>query len=203
MAWRMLARRSARPPSMTVLGDLAQSTAPGGQSRWEDVVRVLGSPAAVMTAELDVGYRVPAPILELANRLLPHAGVTVAPTRSARATSAAPEIIEARELEPEVVAAAVGLAAVHASVAVIAPEALHEAIVAAGLPIGEALAAPISLITPAESKGLEFDAVVVVEPLLVARIGEHGVRLLYVAMTRAVQHLTVIHTTGLPEGLEI
>ena len=71
MAWRLLARRSARHPSMTVLGDLAQSTAPGGQSRWDDVVRVLGSPEAVIRAELDVGYRVPEQILELANRLLP------------------------------------------------------------------------------------------------------------------------------------
>src|SRR5215207_2528768 len=59
MAWRMLARRCARTLSMTVLGDLAQSTAPGGQSRWEDVVAVLGSPTALLRAELDVGYRVP------------------------------------------------------------------------------------------------------------------------------------------------
>ncbi len=201
MAWRLLARRSARQPSMTVLGDLAQSTAPGGQSRWDDVVRVLGSPEAVIRAELDVGYRVPEQILELANRLLPHAGVEVAPTRSARATAAPPEILEAPDLEPAVVAVAVALAAVHTSVAVIAPGQLHEAIVAAGLPSGEALAAPISLITPAESKGLEFDAVVLVEPRLVAQIGEHGIRLLYVAMTRAVQHLTVVHSLGLPEAL--
>ena len=162
---------------------------------------MLGSPDEVIRAELDVGYRVPEQILELANRLLPHAGVEVAPTRSARTTMAAPEIVDAPDLEPAVVAAAVALAAVHTSVAVIAPDALHAAIIAAGLPIGEALAAPISLIGPAESKGLEFDAVVLVEPQLVAQIGEHGIRLLYVAMTRAVQHLTVVHSLGLPDAL--
>jgi hypothetical protein len=148
-----------------------------------------------------VGYRVPEQILALANGLLPHAGVDVAPTRSARATADAPEIVEASELPGAVVATTTALAAVHPSVAVIAPEELHPDLLAAGLPVGEALASPISLLTPAESKGLEFDAVVVVEPGLVAEAGEQGVRLLYVALTRAVQHLTVIHAAPLPAGL--
>jgi DNA helicase IV len=200
MAWRMLGRRCARTLSMTVLGDLAQSTAPAGQSRWDDVVAVLGSPDALLYAELDVGYRVPEQVLALANGLLPHAGVDVAPTRSARATAAAPEIVLADDVAGAVVATATALAGVHTSVAVIAPEALHAGILGAGLPSGEALTTPISLLTPPESKGLEFDAVVVVEPALVA-VDEPGVRLLYVALTRAVQHLTVIHSQGLPDGL--
>jgi DNA helicase IV len=201
MGWRMLRRRCARAVSMTVLGDLAQSTAPAGQSRWDDVVRLLGSPDAWLYAELDVGYRVPEQILSLANGLLPHAGVTVAPTRSARATADRPEVVATEDLAPTVVATATALAGVHASVGVIAPEALHGDLVTAGLPAGEALASPISLITPVESKGLEFDAVVVVEPALIADNGEHGVRLLYVTLTRAVQHLTVIHHRGLPSCL--
>ncbi len=201
MAWRLLGRRCARTLSMTVLGDLAQSTAPAGQSRWDDVVQVLGAPDALLYAELDVGYRVPEQILTLANGLLPHAGVDVAPTRSARATTDLPEIIPTDDVPAQVVATATALAGVHTSVAVIAPETLHAAIVTAGLPTGEALATPISLITPADSKGLEFDAVVVVEPQLIADAGEHGVRLLYVALTRAVQHLSVIHAGELPAGL--
>ena len=127
MAWRMLGRRCARTLSMTVLGDLAQSTAPAGQSRWDDVVAVLGSPAELLYAELDVGYRVPEQILALANGLLPHAGVDVAPTRSARSTAALPEIVATDDLPATVTATATGLAAVHASVAVIAPEELHPA----------------------------------------------------------------------------
>jgi DNA helicase IV len=165
------------------------------------VVEVLGSPEAVVRAELDVGYRVPVQILDLANRLLPYAGVAVPPSRSARRTTAVPEVIATDDLAASVVATATALTGVHHSVAVIAPDGLHAAIVAAGLPIGEVLAAPISLITPAESKGLEFDAVVVAEPLLVVESGEKGVRLLYVAMTRAVQHLSIIHSLGLPDPL--
>jgi DNA helicase IV len=201
MAWRLLGRRCARTLSMTVLGDLAQSTAPAGQSRWDDVVRVLGAPDTLLYAELDVGYRVPEQILTLANGLLPHAGVDVTATRSARATTDLPEIIPTDDVPARVVTTATALAGVHTSVAVIAPEALHAAIITAGLPSGEALASPISLITPADAKGLEFDAVVVVEPGLIAETGEHGVRLLYVALTRAVQHLSVIHAGELPAGL--
>ena len=201
MAWRMLARRSARFPSMTVLGDLAQSTAPGGQSSWFDVVEALGSPAAVLRAELDVGYRVPEQILAVANRLLPHAGVDVGAARSARATTDEPELVATDDVPAAVVSAATDLAVLHTSVGVIAPAELHVALVDAGLPVAEALAAPISLITPSESKGLEFDAVVVVEPALVAAAGPPGVRLLYVALTRAVQHLTIVHSLGLPAGL--
>jgi DNA helicase IV len=201
MAWRMMARRCARFPSMTVLGDLAQSTTPSGQASWDDVVAALGHPQDVQPAELDIGYRVPEQILDFANRLLPAAGVAVAPTRSARATADPPEILTVDEPASAAVDAATALAVVFGTVAVIAPGDLHEAIVAAGLPIGEALAAPISLLTPIESKGLEFDAVVVVEPRDIAGADEHGVRLLYVALTRAVQHLTVVHANGLPDVL--
>src|SRR5262249_55615382 len=135
MGLRMLARRNARFPSMTILGDLAQSTAPGGQEQWSEVVRVLGRPDAVLTAELDVGYRVPEQILEQPNRLLPHAGVAVQPTRSARRTSATPEFVSAdpEELPTTVALVADELAAAFTSVAVIAPESLHEELVDAGL----------------------------------------------------------------------
>src|SRR5207244_562966 len=74
MAVRMLGRRTLGVPSMTVLGDLAQATAPAGQRRWEDVLDQLGlldQPARAGIEELAIGYRVPAQILDFANRLLP------------------------------------------------------------------------------------------------------------------------------------
>jgi DNA helicase IV len=203
MELRMLARRCARFPSMTILGDLAQSTAPGGQAGWDDVVAALGRPDDMLYAELDVGYRVPGQILDLANRLLPAAGVDVAPARSARRTADEPLVVAvgADELAAAVVAAAMELAGQHPTVGVIAPEEVVAALRTSGLDAGEPLATAISLITPTEAKGLEFDAVVVVEPALVAASGPPGVRLLYVAMTRAVQHLTVVHSRGLPAAL--
>ena len=199
MALRMLVRRGARFPSMTILGDLAQSTAPGGQASWDDVLAALGRPDDMLYAELDIGYRVPGQILDVANLLLPGAGVDVAAARSARRTDDEPRFVTVGDdgRAAAVLDVVTELAGRHPTVGVIAPAELHAALVAEGLPVGEALAAPVSLITPAESKGLEFDAVVVVEPAMVAAAGPAGVRLLYVAMTRAVQHLTVVQSQPL------
>ena len=55
---------------MTILGDLAQSTTPAGQQDWDEALGHLGASAAEV-AHLTIGYRVPAPILDVANRLLP------------------------------------------------------------------------------------------------------------------------------------
>jgi DNA helicase IV len=54
-------------------------------------------------------------------------------------------------------------------------------------------------LSPAVAKGLEFDAVVILEPQRIAREELHGHRMLYVALTRAVQELVVIHAEPLPE----
>lgn len=62
-----------------------------------------------------------------------------------------------------------------------------------GLPGHEAVA----VLAPVEAKGLEFDAVVVVEPSAIAA-SANGLRHLYVSMTRAVQHLGIIHHEPLP-----
>ena len=59
----------------------------------------------------------------------------------------------------------------------------------------------VTLVPPASAKGLEFDSVIVVEPAEIAAIGEHGLRLLYIALTRAVRTLTLVHAADLPAPL--
>src|SRR5262249_24757244 len=90
MELRMISRRAHRK-SMTVLGDLAQATAPGGQTSWEDVDDHLG--ARTRYAELTVGYRVPAPILDLASGLLATTAPEVRPTTSVRLGGAPPQLV--------------------------------------------------------------------------------------------------------------
>jgi superfamily I DNA/RNA helicase len=51
-----------------------------------------------------------------------------------------------------------------------------------------------------EAKGLEFDAVVVVEPASLEEL-PGGPGLLYIALTRAVQHLSIVHARPLPGPL--
>ena len=199
MELRALARRCPRR-SMTVLGDLAQATRPGGQRSWDDVRVHLGSPAGADFTELDLGYRVPAPIIEFANRLLPEAAPDVRPCRSVRETGSAPELMTVEtiaELNEATHAVVHQLAVRWTSVGVIVPD--DAGLVLQDVPEG------VTVVTPPEAKGLEFDAVVVVEPakFVPADGDEHraGLRLLYVALTRAVQTLTIVHREALPPPL--
>ena len=59
----------------------------------------------------------------------------------------------------------------------------------------------ITLLPAITAKGLEFDAVVVVEPAAIVGGTTRGLRLLYVALTRPIQHLTVVHAQALPSSL--
>ena len=60
------------------------------------------------------------------------------------------------------------------------------------------LTGPVTLVPSALVKGLEFDAVVLLEPAALAASGPHGLRSLYVALTRAVSSLLVLHAEELP-----
>jgi len=52
-----------------------------------------------------------------------------------------------------------------------------------------------------DSRGLEFDSVIVVEPTDIAEASEVGLHSLYIALTRATQRLLVVHTKPLPSSL--
>ena len=91
--------------------------------------------------------------------------------------------------------------------AVIAPVPVHAAIAAALADRGavaddvEAIDAPIAVLSGLDSKGLEFDHVVVVEPSRLVAPDRSGLRLLYVVLTRATRRLVVVHADPLPEAL--
>ncbi|EFG64620.1 conserved hypothetical protein [Streptomyces sp. SPB074] len=59
------------------------------------------------------------------------------------------------------------------------------------------LTRPVVLLTPRQSKGLEFDSVLAVEP---QRYEDAD---LYVALTRPTQRLGLLHSEPLPEALAI
>jgi len=60
----------------------------------------------------------------------------------------------------------------------------------------------VALLTPQDSKGLEFDAVIVVDPTAIVAASERGAGALYVAMTRATQRLYLVSDGPLPDGLD-
>jgi DNA helicase IV len=206
VALRCIGRRSPTG-SMTVLGDLAQSTTPAGQQDWSAAVRHLRA-AAADVAHLTIGYRVPGPILDVANRLLPHTGVTTAASRSVRAGGDPPTI---REVSVANLAHAVAdevrsVRHRHHNTGVVAPAARHaaiaEALAVAGLRasdhVHDLAADEVPVFHPEAVKGLEFDGVVVVNPHEIFEGSARGARLLYVAMTRAVQVLHIVSDAPLP-----
>ena len=122
MALRMVARR-AIGASLTVLGDLAQATGAGASRSWVDALEHLGSPEQVRMAELTIGYRLPAAILDYANRLLPEAAPHVTAAVSAREEGEPPELhaVTSQNLAATVVGLAGALSREFTTTAVIAP----------------------------------------------------------------------------------
>lgn len=211
MALRMVRRRSRDGRSFTVLGDLAQATAPGATADWERTIAELGGPAGATVEALTVGYRVPAPIMDAANAYLAANAPHLEPTRSVRAEGEPPHLVRVDGDVPGALESVFrGLLADFQTVAVISAEdeldGLVDPLRDRGLPADPpgvaARPGHVALVRAEDAKGLEFDAVVILEPAaFLQRPG--GVGLLYIAMTRAVQHLSVVHSMPLPAGFPV
>ena len=218
VALRVIGRRSPTG-SMTLVGDVAQSTTPAGQERWSavfDHLAVRGRPEGTVS-HLTIGYRVPEPILTAANRLLPHTDVDAADSRSVRRSGEPPSWLRVSSSGLAAATADLALATKRRRriSAIVAPPALHEPITAALVAHGliavdhvhELDATEIPLFGPEAVKGLEFDGVIVVNPHEILSEGSdreitaRGARLLYVAMTRAVQELHFVTDADPPTVL--
>ncbi len=209
MQFRMVARR-APAGSLTVLGDLAQATGAWTYDSWDEILRHLPEASPVSRDELTLGYRAPGQVLDLASRLLPVAAPTVTPTRSIRPGREGPRIerVDSARVFTESLREAERLAGQELLVGlVVAPEHLAGMTAAAqgrsdvGLLDRDGITRPITLVAAPAAKGLEFDAVVVVEPATIAGSDVRGLRLLYVAMTRPIRHLSIVHAAPLPPAL--
>jgi DNA helicase IV len=196
MQLRMIARR-ARDGALTILGDVAQGTGPVAYSRWEDVLPHLPHGEAATVEELRHAYRVPREIMDLALPLLDEIAPHVEPPVAYRTGADPPTIRRVAEehLLAEAYREAARLGREPGLLALIVPDELVEEAVAGDLYDG------VPVLTPRQSKGLEFDHVIVVEPALVAQ-KEQGLRELYVALTRPTKSLVVVHARPLPRALE-
>ena len=215
MQLRAVGRR-ASTGSLTVLGDLAQGTTPWATESWQAAMGHLGAPRHDLVV-LDRGFRVPAVVLDLAARLLPHLadGLTVPTSVRDDAGRLTVVATTAGERTASVVAAVRAAVAEPGSVGVIAAgpdvDALGAALTAAGIGHGRLDADhgdeedhQVELVPAGIAKGLEFDRVVVVEPRAIADAEPDrrtGLRRLYVVLTRAVSELTIVHATPLPDEL--
>jgi len=213
MQLRMLSRRSLNG-SMTVVGDIAQSTGAWAHSDWDEILARLPERREPRRTELTVGYRIPAPNMALATRVLVEAAPDVTPPRSVREDGREPLMIgveRADGLGPAVVEAVtaelneVGIG----NLAVITPQSLAEPISRAlteagiehGTAVSQGLSRQVTVVPVGMVKGLELDATVVVEPSGILDEEAQGWRALYVALTRATKLLTIVHSGELPAVL--
>jgi hypothetical protein len=194
MAWRMVLRRCPAR-SMTVVGDLAQTSAPGGADSWAQVLDPVAA-GRWRTARLTVNYRTPAPVMAVAAALLP---ADADPPVSVRDSDENPwhagagDLAELVRRETELVGSG--------RVAVIAPPALVAGTAAAlGLTPGPDLDAPVAVLTPDQAKGLEFDSVIIADPAGIEQASLRGRADLYVALTRTTRRLGLIGPGEMPSG---
>ncbi len=167
----------------------------------------MASTAERQLAELTVGYRTPAAILDLANRLLPEAAPGVSPARSIRRSDAVPTVEHVTEPAQAAADRAADAVPGRGTVAVIAVRARHAAIgarlAALGVDWGSEVvgSGSVAVLDPLLAKGLEFDVVVVVEPAEIVAAEPAGHRALFVALTRPTQRLVIVHDEPLPDLL--
>ncbi|GAA2293497.1 hypothetical protein GCM10010431_09630 [Streptomyces kunmingensis] len=201
MQARAVARRAAFG-SLTVLGDLAQGTTPWAARSWGELLGHLGKPDAEVVP-LTTGFRVPAAVVALANRVLERIDVDVPAARSLRGDGEL-RISRADDVTAGVVGAVRRALAYEGSVGVIAAERdvdrVREALAAAGVATAgpEELGARVTVLGAGLAKGLEYDHVVAVEPAAVVEAEARGMERLYVVLTRAVSRLDVVHGRPLP-----
>ena len=212
MQLRMLTRRSLNG-SMTIVGDIAQSTGAWAHDSWEEILEHLPDRRPPRSAELTVGYRIPGPTMALAGRILAEAAPDLAPPVAVRQDGDPPLVVDAagRGLAATVVGTVsdeVGRSGV-GNVAVVCPQSVYDGVVesfeAAGVDVGRAprdgLGHQITVVPVNLVKGLEVDAAVVVEPAAILDEEPQGARSLYVACTRATKRLAIVHERPLPELL--
>lgn len=214
MQLRMLTRRSLNG-SMTVVGDIAQSTGAWAHNSWDEILEHLPERRPPRMAELTVGYRIPAPAMDLAARILTEAAPDLSPPVSVRSEGdeprfeRAPSVDELPATVVRVVTEETSISGV-GNVAVVAPRSRYEAVVEAfeeaGIDVGRAprdgLDRQITIVPVHLVKGLEVDAAVVVDPAAILDEEPQGARSLYVACTRATKRLSIVTSGPVPAILQ-
>ncbi|TCM41854.1 DNA helicase IV [Kribbella sp. VKM Ac-2568] len=212
MEWRMLMRRCPRR-SMTLVGDVAQTGSEAGTASWAEVLDRY-APKRWRTEELTVNYRTPTEIMAVAGDVLAAIDPQLAPPTSVRATGAEPSswcvtaaefagaLVEAVAAEDETVG--------DGRLAVIVPTSRYAELTALlaekvlGIAYGtnpSLLDATTVVLDVAQSKGLEFDSVLIADPAAIVGDSTRGLSDLYVAITRSTRRLAVVASGELPAVL--
>ncbi len=223
MELRVLKRRDLTG-SMTIVGDMGQATTASSSASWDTLLNVLAPRREPTRVDLTVSYRTPQEVLAFAAPTLLAAAPDLVPPRPVRRAGSTPLVVLSSEAEfadtlvqltrGEIEAVAPGRLAV-----IVTRRRVDEIVTTlrdGGLEAvdpndqeSKGLAADLVVLAAEGANGLEFDAVVVVEPGQIANRGAaneatytpRGLRTLYVALTRPTRRLALIATKDLPPTL--
>lgn len=208
MAWRMLMRRCPSR-SMTIVGDVAQTGDLAGATSWHEVLDA-HLRGRWRLEELTISYRTPSEIMRLAADVLAKIDPSLSPPRAVRSTGVPPRQLCAAPGEcGDLLVVAVTEEAEQLGdgrLGVIVPDRRADEmgkLVTAAVPDAATggqpeLRARVVTLTVRQAKGLEFDSVIVADPDGIVAESPRGHNDLYVAITRATQRLTVVHTGADP-----
>jgi len=223
MELRVLKRRDLTG-SMTIVGDMGQATTASSSASWDVLLNVLAPRRTPSRVDLTVSYRTPEEVLNFAAATLLAATPELEPPRPVRRAGTLPTVKKVSE--DEFNSALVDLTRVEIDavapgrVAVIVSSKRVDEIVSTlregGLEAvdprdqeSKGLSADLVVLAAEGANGLEFDAVVVVEPGQIANRGAldatgvtpRGLRTLYVALTRPTRRLAIVACKELPPTL--
>jgi DNA helicase IV len=223
MELRVLKRRDLTG-SMTIVGDMGQATTASSSASWNAVLEVLEPRRTPTRVDLTVSYRTPEEVLDFAAPTLLAATPDLQPPRPVRRAGHVPTI---DQVGPETFAATL-VEITRREVEAVAPGRI--AVIVTGERVDEVvgilrsrgldaidprdqeskgLGADLVVLAAEGANGLEFDGVVVVEPIQIASRGAkgrttvtpRGLRTLYVAMTRPTRRLAIVAAEVLPDTL--
>lgn len=196
MQWRMLGRRG-RTATWTVVGDPAQSSWPVPEEAAAAREETFGEKAR-HDFHLSTNYRNSKEIYDFAAAYADRVGLDVDLPDAVRTTGIAPEerkVLDLRAATSEAVAELSDV--VEGTIGVVVPAARRTQVqgwlgLAADRPATSD--SRVAVLTGVETKGLEFDAVVVVTPDEIEAESATGRATLYVALTRATQRMVTLTT---------
>lgn len=206
MQLRMLGRRSLNG-SMTLVGDIAQATGYWAPNSWDEILAHIGTRAKATKVELTIGYRTPEEVMQIANNVLHDMQLGVHPSRPVRRSGELPRKVLTNHPSQAVLeivrATPTGNIGVitnspHSVADVLSESGISAQVICDALAIGEE--ERVMIVTPELAKGLEFDSVIVIEPNEIAR--DHGLRALYVAITRTTKCLALVSSVPMLPILE-
>lgn len=195
MQWRMVGRRG-RYGSWTVVGDAAQASWPEPDEANAARDEAFGSKRR-QHFHMNTNYRNAREIFdyaaEVVRREVPDADIPAA-VRETGHEPVVSGVPAAEVVDAATVACKELLDEVEGAIAVVAPAAWRDA----AAPVADLAPGRVLVIDPMSTKGLEYDATVVIDPAEISRESPGGVRVLYVALTRAAHRMTVIEVEGTP-----